>query len=441
MKLALLAPAGAMHRYTGSFGKALHYAPLTLTTLAALTPVELCSDIVIYDETAEPIPKEIDADLIVITAITGTANRAYCWADYFRAKGHTVVMGGVHPTIMSQEAKAHVDSVMVGFAEYTWPQMLQDYCKGQLKPFYTQQEAFSLEGHPAPRRDLLKASRYVTLNTVEAIRGCPLPCTFCAYPAAFGRQVYTKPVADVVREIEQMPGKSVLFPDVNLIAHRPYAKELFKEMIPLKRQWFGLATSDIADDPELFDIIVKSGCKGLLIGFESVTQNSQKFVGKGINRVSSYDHLVKKLHHAGIAINGCFAFGGDEEDTGVFERTVEEIVRLKIDLPRFSILTPFPGTELYQSFDQQNRIFERDWAMYDVEHCVFWPKQMSPEQLEEGITWAWNETYKALNIAKRLATPGMAHGLAAVVNFAYKGYAKKFKAFTKEVMTDNSDIG
>lgn len=441
MKLALLAPAGAMHRYNGSFGRSLHYAPLTLTTLAALTPPELCSDIQIYDETAGTIPKDLDADLIAITAITGTAMRAYQWADYFRSKGKTVVMGGVHPTLLPDEAKLHADSVMTGFAEDSWPEMLTDFINGSLKPFYRQSPEFTLGGRPAPRRDLLNAKRYITLNSIEVIRGCTLPCTFCAYPAAFGRQIYTKEIPDAIKEMEAMPGREILFPDVNLIANREYAKDLFREMIPLNKIWFGLATSDVADDPVLFDLIVRSGCKGLLIGFESVTQDSQKYVGKGVNRVSSYDGLVQKLHAHGIAINGCFAFGGDEEDASVFERTVEEIVRLKIELPRYSILTPFPGTKFYAELESQGRIFERDWAMYDVEHCVFTPKRMTPQTLETGIEWAWRETYSFVNIAKRLSTPGIMHGVAIPTNlFGYKNYAGKFKKFTRDVMTDNSDI-
>ncbi|NLD47290.1 MAG: B12-binding domain-containing radical SAM protein [Clostridiaceae bacterium] len=441
MRIALLAPAGAMHRYNGNFKKSLHYAPLTLTTLAALVPQELMAEVAIYDETVGIIPKDIEADLIGITAITGTSMRAYKWADYYRSKGITVVMGGVHPTLMPQEAAEHADCVVTGFAEQTWPRLLEDFVGGKLQKFYCQDEDLDISGRPIPRRELLNRKRYITINSVEAIRGCNLPCSFCAFPAAFGRNLYKRPVREVIEEIEKLNSKEVLFPDVNLVADREYAKELFREMIPLKKWWFGLTTSDVAKDSELFDIIVKSGCRGLLIGFESFTQDSQKFVKKGINKVGEYEELMKKLHHAGIGVNGCLAFGGDEEDRSVFERTVEAVVKLKIDLPRYSILTPFPGTQLYREFDEQDRIIENNWAMYDVEHCVFKPKNMTVEELEEGIEWAWRETYTFMNIAKRLSTFGTPHIASVPANvFGYRVYADKFRQFTREVMIDNSDI-
>ena len=440
MKIGFLAPAGAMHRFNGSFGKTLHYAPLTLTTLAALVPEELNADLVIYDETAEKIPLDIDADLICITCITGTAPRCYAYADYYRSLGKTVVLGGVHPTFMPEEAALHADVVMTGFSEFTFPKMLYDYKMGKLKKVYRQGEDFKMGNRPIARRELLNKKRYITTNTVEVIRGCIHTCTFCAYTRAFGRRAYKKPINEVLKEIEMLDSKEVLFPDVNLIADREYAKKLFKEMIPLKKKWMGLVTSDIGIDDEMIAIFKKSGCIGLLIGFESISQGSQKFVKKGVNKVVEYEELMKKLHHAGILVQGCFAFGGDDEDTSVFERTVEMVIRSKIDLPRYSILTPFPKTDLYSQLEREGRITEENWAMYDVEHCVFEPKQMTKEQLESGIEWAWKETYSTLNIGKRIGMTNPHPFLALITNLGYMGYAKKFHKFTREVMIDNSDI-
>lgn len=226
LKIALLAPAGAMHRYSGSFGKALHYAPLTLTTLAALVPEDVDAEVVIYDETAGKIPLDLDADLVGITCITGTASRCYAYADYFRAKEKTVFMGGVHPTMMPEEAKQHADVVFTGFSEQTFPQFIYEYIAGTHQSRYTQNADYTIVGKPVPRRDLLNKRRYITTKTVEAIRGCSLPCTFCAYPAAFGRAVFKRPVREVVAEIEALHSKLILFPDVNLITDRRYAIEL-----------------------------------------------------------------------------------------------------------------------------------------------------------------------------------------------------------------------
>lgn len=440
LKIALLAPAGAMHRYSGNFGKSLHYAPLTLTTLAALIPEDIDAEVAIYDETAEKIPLDLDADLIGITCITGTAPRCYAYADYFRKKGKTVFMGGVHPSMLPNEVAQHADVVFTGFSEQTFPQFLRDYLKGEYQKFYHQNEDFTIVGRPTPKRELLKANKYITTKTVEAIRGCCHTCSFCAYPAAFGKTVYKRPVKEVVAEIEALNSKHVVFPDVNLVTDRAYALELFNALIPLKIMWLGLVTSSVGIDDELMTVFRKSGCKGLLIGFESITQESQKYIHKGVNRVDNYVSLMERLHDNGILVQGCFAFGGDEEDESVFDRTVEMIIKAKIDLPRFSILTPFPQTMYYKQLESEGRIFERNWAMYDVQHCVFTPKLMTKEQLEEGTDRAWRATYSTSNILKRLAPFKNSPWLSLPLNMGYKGYADKWHKFTRDVMCDNSDI-
>ncbi|MDR2862011.1 MAG: hypothetical protein LBV07_05640, partial [Syntrophobacterales bacterium] len=184
MKIAFCSPAGAMHRHNGSFGRGLHYAPLTMTTLAALVPPELEAELVIYDETVEPIPLDLKADIVLITAITGTSPRAYKYADYFRSRGITVFLGGVQPTLDPAEAQKHCNSLFTGIADHTFPKALKDHRDGKLQHIYQQShEKLSLAGRPIPRRDLLKKKAYITINSVEVIRGCPLPCTFCAYPA------------------------------------------------------------------------------------------------------------------------------------------------------------------------------------------------------------------------------------------------------------------
>lgn len=442
MKIALLAPAGAMHRYNGMFHKGLHYAPITLALLAALVPKELESDVKIYDETAEAIPLDLDADIVAITCITGTASRCYKYADYFRSRGITVILGGVHPSLMPEEAKEHADSIILGLGEDTFPRAVKDAAEGTLQKVYYQESCTDIANRPLPRKDLLKKKKYITLNTVEAVRGCNHTCTFCAYPAAFGKKVFKRPVEDVIEEIKSFKGKEVIFPDVNLIADIPYAKELFTAMIPLKKWWFGLTTTAVGCNEELLDIFEKSGCKGLLIGFESVNQETQQNIHKGVNRVSEYKELMEKLHNRGIMVMGCFAFGSDEDKKDVFERTVELCLEAKIDLPRFSIITPFPGTEFYKELDEQGRIVERDWSMYDVEHCVYVPKHMTKAELEEGIAWAWKQAYSWKSIFKRLdfSKKKTKKSIFMLLNIGYRKYAKGFEIFDGSVMSDNSDI-
>lgn len=442
MKIALLAPAGAMHRYNGMFHKGLHYAPITLALLAALVPKELDAEVRIYDETAEAIPLDLEADIIGITCITGTAARCYRYADYFRKKGIKVILGGVHPSLMPDEARKHADSVIVGLGEDNFPKALLDFKNGCLQEMYYQDKCTDIGGRPLPRKDLLKKDKYITLNTVEAIRGCNHSCTFCAYPQAFGRKVYKRPIEDILAEIKSFKGKEVVFPDVNLIADVKFAKELFTAMIPLKKWWFGLTTTAIGDNEELLDVFEKSGCKGLLIGFESVNQETQKNINKGVNRVNEYKTLMEKLHKRGIMVMGCFSFGSDEDKKDVFKRTVDLCIEAKIDLPRFSVITPFPATPFYNELESEGRIIDRDWAMYDVEHCVYKPKHMTKEELEEGIAWAWKEAYSVKNIFKRLdlSKRKTVKSIFMLLNIGYRKYAKEFKIFDASIMADNSDI-
>ncbi len=445
VKIALLAPAGAMHRYNGLFHKNLHYAPITLSLLASIAIQEFNADVKIYDETANPIPLDIDADLIGITCITGTASRCYKFADYFRNRGIKVILGGVHPSLLPNEAMEHSDSVIVGLGEDNFIRAIYDYQDNKMQKIYYQHESTTIENRPIPRKDLLDKKKYITLNTVEAIRGCNHTCTFCAYPKAFGTKLYKRTIEDILGEIKTLKGKIVVFPDVNLISDFEFAKELFKAMIPLKKWWFGLTTSAIGVDDELLDIFEDSGCKGLLIGFESVNQETQKNIHKGVNKVNEYQTLIHKLHSHGIMVMGCFAFGSDEDKLNVFKRTVDMCIEAKIDLPRFSVITPFPGTVFYNELKKENRITESDWALYDVEHVVYKPKHMTKQELEEGIAYAWHESYSVKNILKRIDLRnfmkiGILYFIYFGLNIGYRRYAKSFKIFDNSIMTDNSDI-
>ena len=445
MKIVLLSPAGAMHRYNGMFHKNLHYAPITLALLAALVPPEMGGDVTIYDESAEAIPLDLAADVIGITCITGTAARCYRFADYFRKRGIAVILGGVHPSLMPEEAMEHADSVIVGLGEDNFPRALRDFKEGKLKRIYRQEACTHIRNRPLPRKDLLNKKKYITLNTVEAIRGCNLKCSFCAYPRAFGTTLYKRAVQDIVDEIRTLKGKLVIFPDVNLISDKEFAKELFEAMIPLKKWWFGLTTTAIGADEELIRLFQKSGCKGLLLGFESVNQETQRNIHKGVNRVNQYQEIMDLLHSYGIMVMGCFAFGSDEDEPDVFERTVKMCLEAKIDLPRFSVITPFPDTEFYNELESQGRITERDWAMYDVEHVVYQPKHMTAAELEAGITRAWKEAYSLKNIWRRIDWKHFfkIHILYIIylgANIGYRKYANAFSVFDQSIMTDNSDI-
>ena len=425
LRILLLSPRGPLYRHrTGIWKKSLRYAPLTLTTLASLVPEELGAEVTIIDEGIADIDLDAEADLVGISAITGTAPRSYELARHFRQRGIPVVLGGVHPTLMPDEAARHADSVVVGYAEQTWPQLLRDFVARRMQARYYQGKNLSLANLPFPRRDLLPTARFATLHTIEATRGCIHRCDFCVVPAAWGRPLQ-KPVADIVADIRQMGARRLIFLDLNLIADIDYAKELFTALIPLNIVWGGLATTLIAQDDELLDLAARSGCRGLLLGFESLSPASLRETHKGFNLRLDYYDVVRRLHDRGIAIMGCFVFGFDHDTRDTFAQTVEFAIDANIDLPRYAIQTPFPGTALFHRLKREGRILTEDWSLYDGQHVVYQPCQMSAEELLRGTERAWKQTYSYRSIARRLIHARNLLSVAIPANLGYRFYAHR----------------
>ncbi|HYG60561.1 MAG TPA: radical SAM protein [Symbiobacteriaceae bacterium] len=429
LRIALLSPRGPLYRHrTGIWKKSLRYMPLTLTTLAALIPPELKAEVRLLDEGIDDIDMELEADLVGISAITGTAPRAYELAGHFRRRGLPVVLGGPHPTLMPDEAAEHADAVVTGYAEETWPQLLRDFVAGRMLPRYTQSPSLSLASMPMPRRELLPAGRFVTAHTIEATRGCIHQCEFCVVPTAWGRPI-KRPVGEVVAEIKAMNTRRLLFLDLNLINDVDYAKELFRAVEPLRLQWGGLTTTLLAWDDELLDLAARSGCRGLLLGFETLSDDSLGEVRKGFNQKKGYFELVRRLHERSIAIMGCFVFGFDHDTKDTFREVAEFAIDAGIDLPRYAIITPFPGTPLFKRLDAEGRILTRDWSLYDAQHVVFRPAQMSVEELQLGTEWAWKETYRFSSIARRLGNSRTMLGVAVPANLGYRFYARNLHRY------------
>lgn len=405
MKVALISPKGPLYRARGGiFKRSLRYQPLTLTTLAALIPKELNAEVVLYDEGIAPIPENLDADLVGLTVITGTAPRSYELAKTMRAQGKTVILGGPHVTLLPDEAAQHADAICVGYAEDSWPQLLRDYARGELKPAYHQQSDFTLDRMDMPfaRRDLFDSSHYLTQAVFEATRSCVHDCEFCVAPTAWGRKQYKKPVDWVIEDIRQFGGKKLIFVDLNLISDMDYARELFTKMIPLNVQWFGLSTVLLAHDRELMELVARSGCKGLLLGLETVTKESLRDAKKRFNGSVDFKQVITDLHHLGISVQGCFVFGLDHDTTDVFDTTVEFALDAGIDLPRFAVLTPFPGTPLHLRLEREGRILTKNWELYDGQHVVFQPLNMTVQELAMGHEYAWKKVYRWSSIARRL---------------------------------------
>lgn len=432
MKIALISPKGPLYRHRGGiFRKSLRYQPLTLTTLAALVPAELDAELTLIDEGIMAIPDVLDAELVGMTVITGTAQRAYELAARFRAEGRRVVLGGPHVSLLPGEAAQHADAICIGYAEDSWPQLLRDFARGELQPVYRQAPDFSLDRPdlPFPRRDLFDRRQFLTQAVFEATRSCQHDCEFCVAPTAWGRRQYQKPVDWVIEDIRRFGQKELIFVDLNLISDKAYARELFTRLIPLNVRWFGLSTVLIAHDREFMELAARSGCKGLLLGLETVTPGSLQDAGKRFNASVDFKQVIADLHRLGIAIQGCFVFGLDHDTPDVFDATVEFAIDAGIDLPRFAVLTPFPGTPLYQRLEREGRILTRDWELYDAQHVVFQPQRMSVRELAEGHEQAWRKCYRWSAIGRRLWAGRNFRPLALTANIGYRFYAKHLHSF------------
>ena len=443
-KIAIILPKGIPFRYIkGKFNVyPLSTVPLTIPALIALIHKELNILVEIYDESIEKINKEnIDADLIVISAMTPTVNRAYIYADYFRSKGIPVAMGGVHATLNQQEALQHADSIICGIAVESFPQLLRDFKENQMQRIYTQQENLDLSNMPLPDRGCYKAKSAfkIKLNGIQATYGCNNHCEFCVQPhVCYG--YHQRPIEEVIKEIKTIKSKFIEFYDPNIAKDQEYLRKLCKAMMPLKKNWIAPVTVDLAENQELLKLVAKSGCRSVLIGFESVNQDTLNKIFKGFNTVEKYQDAIKKFHKVGIAVAGSFVFGFDSDTKEVFKQTLDFINKTHIDMPRFTLNTPFPGTPFYEKMKRENRIIEQDWSMYDCNHVAIKPKNISPEELQEGFNWISKEAYNLSSIIKRIEFLNPSSLLIFMANIGLKMKCGNSAKYTRDIMTDNSDI-
>ena len=382
-----------IERVTRSYQKSL-----TFPILAALTPEKHSIDIVegeindiIFDE---------QYDIVGISSITATVPLAYEIADKFRQTGAIVVLGGWHPSALPDEAKQHADSVVVGEAEETWPHLLKDAEDGKLKPFYIQERPVDPKLIPHPRIDMYHKGMNVI---ILATRGCVNRCEFCSIVNMKFRQKFrTRNVEDVIEEIKTLPGKTFIFYDDSLTVNPKYTKQLFREMKGLDKKFVAMGTTNIlARDNELLKLASEAGCISWAIGFESVSQDTLNSIGKRTNRVEQYPLAIKKMHDYGMWVQGWFVFGFDTDPSDIFDRTNEFVRKNEIDLPEPLILTPFPGTPLYDRLEKDGRILTKEWSNYDTKHVVFQPLNMMPEALYSNTLRINNEWYKLSNIIRR----------------------------------------
>lgn len=425
MKILLILPKSS--GYIGGVsptGKA-GMARLSLSTLAALTPPE---HVVSYHDSRLSEPDyEGDWDLVGFTAMTSEINDAYRMADKFRQKGKKVVIGGYHASALPEEAAQHADFVIAGEAEGgLWPQALRELQTGGLSRKIYKNEAFvSMENKEVPRREILDREMYYTYATIQATRGCPFACKFCTVTKFFGYSYRKRTVEEIIAELKSLPGESWFFVDDNLVGDAKFAKKLFKAMIPLKITWSAQGAFTITKDPELMDLYKAAGGQFVFIGFESISPDTIKHMHKGSsNKPEKYEQGIRELHKRGISVVGSFVFGFDDDDISVFKQTVAFVNKVKIDAPMYNILTPFPGTKIFDEMKEQCRIHDFNWDHYELCHSVITPKKMTSEELQNGWAWATKETYKFSSALKRIIRSDPGWKSRVLVAYSYFNKAR-----------------
>jgi radical SAM superfamily enzyme YgiQ (UPF0313 family) len=404
LKLHLIAPTKQGETYL--FNKGL-LAPLSLMYLAAYTPPEV--EVKLIDENVERIDFSQVPDLVGITTMTATAPRAYEIADRYRSLGAKVVLGGVHASMIPEEALEHADAVVSGEAEGIWPKVFEDAAAGRLEPLYDQESFIDFKRPIQPRRDIIDPKRYWCANVVQTARGCPHGCNFCSVTAFNGRRVRMRDTDNVLAEVESLPRnnrmrhKVVAFVDDNIAAHPARAKELFKGLIPMKVKWGSQASITFARDEELVALAAESGCHFLFVGLETVSRKALVEMGKNQNKVEEYEESLRLLRKYGIHVMGAFVFGFDSDDESVFVDTLDFAMRNKIQVGQFAHLVPYPGTQLYRKLMEEDRMEPEYWfePSWDA-RVVYTPANFSASWLTERTHKVQRDFYSYRSIFKRM---------------------------------------
>ncbi|NHJ39620.1 MAG: B12-binding domain-containing radical SAM protein, partial [Asgard group archaeon] len=375
---------------------------LTVLTLAALTPKEHIVRII--DDTVEIINFDEEYDLVGITIMTTTANRGYEIADEFRRRSIPVVIGGWHASVLPEEAKQHAESVVIGEAENLWPELLNDFSKAKLKPFYKQTEKVDL-GLVPPITDIRKSIKYGSFpDGIEATRGCSVGCKFCCTTnKPLYREFRTRPINNIIKEINYLPRKFFVFIDSSLMFNPSFSKQLFRELKNFNKKFYMLGNiHDFEKDDELLKLAADAGLMQINLGLESPDQIAIDSIGKKTNKVKEYAAIISKIHDYGIGVLGYFMFGFDTDTMKTFDKTQNFANDIKLDLTNFMILTPYPGTPVYSQLESEGRIITKDWSKYDLDTVVFKPKNMTPEELLSETKRIAKEYYSSINVMKRI---------------------------------------
>jgi radical SAM superfamily enzyme YgiQ (UPF0313 family) len=440
MKVSLIQPLHARYVVVKSrSGGVFKPAQLTMPYIAACTPPEF--EVEIHDEIVTPLDIDsIDGDVVGITAVTPFAPRAYELATLLRARGKTVVIGGPHATAMHNEASKYVDAVVVGEGDLLWPQALRDWQRGELRQIYRNSGPVPVENLPRPRWDLLNPKHYIVPQVVQATRGCPMRCDFCSLRNVFPGY-RTRPIKDVIREVEQIPYKDVVFWDDNLIGNPKWAKEFLCELKPLGKRWYSQTPITFARSKELVKLAAASGCAAMFIGLESFSTASLKGTNKSFNRVERYRSDIKLLTDHGIGVMSGLIFGFDEDTPDTFRETLDGAIKIGLGCIACSILTPYPGTAFFDRMRKAGRLTTYDWSRYTSDEVVFQPKNLTQKQIVRGHNWVGAEFYSYSSMLKRSwRTRFKRPKLFWFTNLANRRYFKMMQKRTESSSTFRGDV-
>jgi len=383
------------------FSKLFGNPSLTLPQIAAVTPQK--HEVHILDENFEEVNYNNDYDLVGISVLTMTAPNAYTMADRIRANGVPVVLGGYHPTAMPSEAKEHADAVVLQEGELSWPQLLEDLEKGKLQEFYHDDTCIDPEKIPEPRMDLIKHQPLT--GCIQTSRGCPNACEFCSTSAFLGRRVRSRPIDDVIKELKNLPNRVIIFRDASMTVNPAYSRKLFKEMIRQGIDKRFIANGNInllGRDEDFLDLAHKAGCISWFVGIESISPESLEEAHKVSNKASEYNRAIKTIRKHGMAVVAGIIFGFDGDTQEIFDLTLDAMLDYEIDAGEFNVLTPYPGTPLYDRLDNEGRIFDKDWSHYTQSNVVYQPKNMTPNELLDGTRRVIKEYYNPPTMLKRM---------------------------------------
>lgn len=379
-----------------------NFSQITMPYLAAFVD-ESKYEITLTDEYNQKIPFDGSFDLVAITVNTSNAPHCYGISRFFREKGSYVALGGPHVTLLPDEASRCCDTVLVGEGEEIWPAFLADFSNGHALPRYVSECVPELSHLPTPRWDLLKHRNSLMKGAVFATRGCPYHCRYCNLKQIYHNSFRTRPKDEVIKEIKKMKTDYFVFWDDNFFADAHFAKALMNDLKPMHKHWAAQVTMVDCANEELLQAAQDAGCLYFFVGLESFSEASLNEAGKRINRIEDYEKIIRNLHRHGIMIQAGIIFGFDSDDLGVFQNTLAACERLGIDGVTVSILTPLPGTPIYQEMKQQGRLITEDWSKYDGKTQVaFMPKCMTPEQLYDGYMDFRRRFYSFPSFIKRI---------------------------------------